>query len=148
MIKRDQVSAVDGTNLAITRHPEYKNRMSLNLLFSGGQMIWVILIASAVAIAVFVERLLHYHRAQINSAEFLSGVRNVMKRENVIEAISICDATPGPVARLVKVAILARDEDVVVQRHRLVNESALADVGDRLPVDTLGDRQPQRLVRQ
>ena len=109
MIKRDQVSAVDGTNLAITGHPEYKNRMSLNLLFSGGQMIWVILIASAVAIAVFVERLLHYHRAQINSAEFLSGVRNVMKRENVIEAISICDATPGPVARLVKVAILARD---------------------------------------
>ena len=72
-------------------------------------MIWVILIASSVAIAVFVERLLHYHRAQINSAEFLSGVRNVMKRENVIEAISICDATPGPVARLVKVAILARE---------------------------------------
>ena len=108
-MKHDQFSARDGTNLAITGHPEYKNRMSLNLLFSGGQMIWVILIASAVAIAVFVERLLHYHRAQINSAEFLSGVRNVMKRENVIEAISICDATPGPVARLVKVAILARE---------------------------------------
>src|SRR5438477_1229138 len=79
------------------------------LLSHGGPMIWLILGASAVALAVFIERVLHFHRAQINSAEFLSGVRNVLKRENVVEALSICDATPGPVARLVKTAILNRD---------------------------------------
>ena len=62
-------------------------------------MIWVILLASAVGVVVFVERVLHYHRAHINSVEFLNGVRNVLKRDNVVEAISICDATPGPVAR-------------------------------------------------
>src|SRR5213083_2011938 len=78
-------------------------------LSQGGLMIWVILLASAVAVVVFIERVLHYHRAQINSMEFLNGVRNVLKRDNVVEAISICDATPGPVARLVKVAILNRD---------------------------------------
>src|SRR5438309_7575459 len=80
-----------------------------SLLFKGGLMLWVILAASAAGIAVFVERLLHYHRAQINSAEFLNGVRNVLKRDSVVEALSICDATPGPVARLVKTAILNRD---------------------------------------
>jgi biopolymer transport protein ExbB len=78
-------------------------------LSHGGAMMWLLLGVSAVALAVFIERLLHYHRATINSAEFLSGVRNVLKRENVIEAISICDATPGPVARLVKAAILCRE---------------------------------------
>ena len=72
-------------------------------------MIWLIMGASAVAIVVFIERVLHYHRAQINSIEFLNGVRNVLRRDNVVEAVSICDATPGPVARLVKVAILNRD---------------------------------------
>ena len=72
-------------------------------------MIWVILLASAVGVVVFVERVLHYHRAHINSVEFLNGVRNVLKRDNVVEAISICDATPGPVARLVKNAILSRE---------------------------------------
>jgi len=83
----------------------------LNLFLSnGGPMMWLILIASAAAVAVFVERVLHYHRAQINSMEFLNGVRNVLRRDNVVEAISICDATPGPVARLVKVAILNRDK--------------------------------------
>ena len=75
----------------------------------GGPMIWPILGASAVALVVFFRRVLHYHRAQINSMEFLNGVRNVLKRDNVVEAISICDATPGPVARLVKVAILNRE---------------------------------------
>jgi len=79
-------------------------------LSNGGPMMWLILLASAGAVAVFVERVLHYHRAQINSMEFLNGVRTVLRRDNVVEAISICDATPGPVARLVKVAILNRDK--------------------------------------
>jgi biopolymer transport protein ExbB len=80
------------------------------LIANGGPVIWLILIAAAIAIAVFIERALHCHRAQINSTEFLNGVRNVLKRENVVEAISICDATSGPVARLVKTAILNRDK--------------------------------------
>ena len=71
--------------------------------------LWLILLAGATAIVVFIERYLHCHRAQINSTEFLNGVRNVLRRDNVVEAISICDATPGPVARLVKTAILNRD---------------------------------------
>jgi biopolymer transport protein ExbB len=73
-------------------------------------MVWVLLLAGAAALIVFIERLLHYHRAHINSTEFLNGVRTVFKRDNVVEAISICDATPGPVARLVKVAILHREK--------------------------------------
>src|SRR5260221_14356207 len=79
------------------------------LLANGGLVLWFILLISAVAIVVFIERFLHCHRAQINSLEFLNGVRTVLKRDNVVEALSICDATPGPVARLVKTAILNRD---------------------------------------
>jgi biopolymer transport protein ExbB len=97
------------------------------LIANGGPVIWLILIAAAIAIAVFVERALHCHRAQINSTEFLNGVRNVLKRDNVVEAISICDATPGPVARLVKTAILNRDKG----RERVneaVEEAGLAEV--------------------
>ena len=80
-----------------------------NFFTEGRYVVWLILFIGATAIVVFVQRFLHYHRAQINSTEFLNGVRNVLKRDNVVEAISICDATPGPVARLVKTAILNRD---------------------------------------
>ncbi len=73
------------------------------------------------------ERFLHYHRAQINSTEFLSGVRNVVRRENIVEAISICEATPGPVARLVKTAILNRERGREGVREAL-EEAGLVEV--------------------
>src|SRR5512138_1226645 len=79
------------------------------ILSEGGPMIWLILGASALAVVVFIQRVFHFHRAQINSMEFLNGIRNVLKRDNVVEALSICDATPGPVARLVRTAILSRE---------------------------------------
>jgi biopolymer transport protein ExbB len=97
------------------------------LLSKGGVMLWFILFTSAIAIAVFIERVLHCHRAQINSSEFLNGVRTVLKRDNVVEAISICDATPGPVARLVKTAILNRDHGRERVRESL-EETGLAEV--------------------
>src|SRR5882762_959871 len=90
-------------------------------------MLWVILLAAAVGIVVFIERYLHYHRAQINSTEFLNGVRTVLKRDNVVEALSICDATPGPVARLVRTAILNRDQGRERVREA-IEEAGLTEV--------------------
>ncbi len=97
------------------------------LLANGGPVIWLILIAAATAAVVFIERALFCHRSQINSAEFLNGVRTVIKRGNIVEAIAICDATAGPVARLVKAAILARE----LGRDRVreaVEEAGLTEV--------------------
>jgi biopolymer transport protein ExbB len=97
------------------------------LLANGGPVMWLIIIAAAIAAVVFMERVLYCHRSQINSTEFLNGVRTVIKRGNVVEAISICDATPGPVSRLVKTAILTRE----LGRERVreaVEEAGLVEV--------------------
>lgn len=97
------------------------------LIAHGGPVLWLLIIASGVAITVFIERVLHCHRAQINSLEFLNGIRTVLKRDNVVEALSICDATPGPIARLVKTAILNRDQG----RERIreaIEEAGLLEV--------------------
>lgn len=97
------------------------------LLANGGPMLWVILFVGAAGIVIFIERFLHCHRAQINSTEFLNGVRTVIKRDNVVEAISICDATPGPVARLVKTAVLNRENSRERVRESL-EEAGLTEV--------------------
>jgi biopolymer transport protein ExbB len=97
------------------------------VLAHGGMMMWLLMAVSAVAVSVFLERFLHYHRAQINSTEFLNGVRNVVRRENIVEAISICEATPGPVARLVKTAILNRERGRDGVREAL-EEAGLVEV--------------------
>src|SRR5947209_10376733 len=97
------------------------------LLANGGPVLYLIMLTSAVAVVVFIERFLHCHRAQINSTEFLNGVRTVLKRNNLVEAISICDATPGPVARLVKTAILNREHGRERVREAL-EEAGLTEV--------------------
>ncbi len=97
------------------------------LLANGGLVLWLILLVSAVAVVVFVERFLHFHQAQIDSLEFLNGVRTVLKRNNVVEALLICEATPGPVARLVRTAILSRDQGRERVREAL-EEAGLAEV--------------------
>jgi biopolymer transport protein ExbB len=97
------------------------------LLSYGGPVLLLLLVISAVAVAVFIERFLHCHRAQINSTEFLNGVRTVLKRNNIVEALSICDATPGPVARLVRTAILNRDQGRERVREAL-DEAGSAEV--------------------
>ncbi len=74
-----------------------------------GLMLLPLIVLGGFMVVLIIERTLLYHREQINAAEFLAGVRNVLKRDNVLEALAICDATPGPVARLVKSVIVARD---------------------------------------
>ena len=75
---------------------------------------WVLLIASALASVVFVERRLAYHRVQIDTTALLGGLKNVLGQSNLVEAIGICDATPSPTARVVKAVLenhdLPRDE--------------------------------------
>jgi biopolymer transport protein ExbB len=104
----------------------YKNFMP-TFLTQGGPVIWLILLAAAIALATFIERVLYCHQSQINSAEFLNGVRTVLKRDNVVEAIAICDATPSPVARIVKTAILNRDRGRDRVREA-VEEAGLTEV--------------------
>lgn len=115
------------TALAVGGVLAYKRRMLPILLKHGGPMMFLLVVASAVAIYVFIERFLHYHTAQINAAEFLTGVRNVIRRKNIVEALSICDATPGPVPRLVKTAILNRERGREGVREAL-EEAGLMEV--------------------
>ena len=75
----------------------------------GGPLMWLILLDGLLAVGVFLERWLYYHRAQIHVADFVNGIRNSLKRGNVIEAIATCDETAGPVAQVVKAALISHD---------------------------------------
>jgi biopolymer transport protein ExbB len=75
----------------------------------GGPLMWLILLNAALALLIFFERLFHYHRAHIHTGDFVSGIRNALRRGNDSEAVALCEDTPGPVARVVKTAVISRD---------------------------------------
>lgn len=93
----------------------------------GGPMMWVIIVCGLIALVVFVERSLHLHRARILADDFLKGIFNVVGRENITEAVTICDETPGPVAYVVKTAILHRNEDREAVREAMM-EAGRAEI--------------------
>jgi biopolymer transport protein ExbB len=93
----------------------------LELIQQGGLVAWVILACGVMACVVFGERVLHLHRARIKSEDFIAGICNNLRRGNVDEALAICDDTPGPVAGIVRVAILNRNGDKETIRSAIEN---------------------------
>ena len=84
--------------------------MLLELMSRGGWLMWPILLGGMAAAILLIERLLYLHRAKIEQEDFLKGIYTVMHRGNRVEAISICNETPGPVAYLVRTALLHATE--------------------------------------
>ena len=97
------------------------------LMTTGGFVMWLILGCSVMALFIVLERVLAFHRAQIDVPEFLHGLFNVLKRNNAVEAVTICDETPGPVAHVVRAGILRCDRDEAAVR-RAMEEASLAEV--------------------
>lgn len=81
----------------------------LTLMRQGGPLMWVILFNGVIALGIFLEKFLHYHRAHINATDFVNGIRNALKRGNTNESLTLCEDTPGPVAPVVKAGIINRE---------------------------------------
>jgi biopolymer transport protein ExbB len=100
---------------------------STELLNQGGGIFWIIAGCGLFAFGVFIERSLHLHRARIRSEDFLKGIINILNRKNVNEALAICEETPGPVAYVVKTAILHRRSPKDDMREA-VKDASLAEI--------------------
>ena len=78
------------------------------MMSDGGPVMWLILLASVLAMFIFLEKWFQFHREQINVGELITGLFNVLRRDGYVEAITLCDNTPGPVPAVLNAAILAR----------------------------------------
>ena len=82
----------------------------VSLILHGGPAVWLLLAGGFFALLVFLERLFNLHRAQIAPDDFLKGIYNILDRGNVVEAATLCEEAPGPVARLALAAVLHHDD--------------------------------------
>ncbi len=102
--------------------------MFLNLMSNGGPMMWLILAGGVFALFFFLKKTFQFHREEINVRELLRGLTNVLERDGIVEALTLCDNTPGPAARMLGAAILAYergDENI----RQVLDDAAL----DELP---------------
>jgi biopolymer transport protein ExbB len=88
---------------------------------------WVLLALGVMALAIFVERLLYLHRGQIRSTQFVDGIKNILMQRRMAEAVTVCEEAPGPVAAVVKAALLHAEDEEVKMRYA-VQDAAVAEL--------------------
>jgi len=65
-----------------------------------------LLFVSLLGFVLFIERALFLHKGQVGTEDFLSGIKNLVSKKRLVEALTLCEDTPGPMARIVKSALL------------------------------------------
>jgi biopolymer transport protein ExbB len=75
-------------------------------ILQGGPVMYPLLFVSILGFVMFIERSLFLHKGQIGTQDFLSGIKNLVSKKRLVEALTLCEDTPGPMARIVKSALL------------------------------------------
>jgi len=95
------------------------NLFDLTLLERGGPMMWPLFALSLLGCVFFLERALFLHKGQIRTAEFVEGIKNLARKRRILEALTVCEETPGPVAAVVKAALRHYQEDETRLRNAI-----------------------------
>jgi len=95
----------------------------IELMERGGPLMWVIAGCSFIALSVFIERLIHLHRAGIDAQALMGKIRTLVTQSKAAEAEALCESTPGPVASILRAALRARG------RSRSEIQQAVEDAG-------------------
>ena len=77
-----------------------------NIFEIAGLCSWPLLGIGAIAITVFLERLIYLQKTQIKASDFLDGIINLLKNSRLLEALTLCEEARGPVAAILRSALL------------------------------------------
>ncbi|MCK5306927.1 MAG: MotA/TolQ/ExbB proton channel family protein [Candidatus Omnitrophica bacterium] len=93
------------------------------MIRDGGPLMYPIILCSVIALAVTAERMWHLFRAGIDTKKFMDAITGSIKRNKIMQAVELCDQTPGPVAHIMKAGIMRHD------RSRMEIKEAIEDAG-------------------
>src|SRR3982750_344366 len=93
----------------------------------GGPMMLVLGALGLLGLMLFIERTLYLHRGQIRAKAFVEGLKNILAKRRIVEALTVCEEAPGPVPAVVKAALLHADADAETMRF-YVQEAAVVEL--------------------
>ena len=89
----------------------------------GGPVMYPIILCSILAFTIVIERLYHLRRAKIDTRKFMDEIANILRRNKIMDAVELCDKTPGPIPYILKAGIMKHD------RPRAEIKEAIEDAG-------------------
>ncbi len=102
--------------------------MDLAELFAqGGPLMWAILVASIVAVGVFLERLWSTQRSRVLPRAFVDRIRSLVARGKTSEALLLCEENGSSIAMIMAAALRAYEHST----NRSEIKEAVEEVGAR-----------------
>lgn len=90
-------------------------------------MMWVLIALGFLGVMLFIERTLYLHRGHIRAKAFVDGIKNILAKRRLVEALTVCEETPGPVAVVVKAALLHASDPADAMRFH-VQEAGIVEL--------------------
>lgn len=102
----------------------------LSLLFKGGYLMIPIILLSAVAVYIFIERWIYIRKAGKLDKDFLHNIREKIEDGNVQGAIEYCQRHPYPIARMIEKGLIRlgspmRDIESAIEQNATVEISKM-----------------------
>jgi biopolymer transport protein ExbB len=77
----------------------------LELFQKGGPVMYPLLLCSVIAVVIILWRFYELHRVKVNAGEFMQNVHDHLTKNEIEEAIGICESFTGPVVSIVKAGL-------------------------------------------
>lgn len=70
----------------------------------------VIIGCSILSFTIFIERLMHLRKSEIDTNRFIVEIRNTINDGNIVEAIQLCEQTGGTIGNIVKAGLIKHNK--------------------------------------
>lgn len=87
----------------------FGNESLLGIIFKGGIAMIPLAFCSILVLAIVIERLWSFRKVDVDVEEILYKVQNSIIRDNVMEAINLCEMIQSPITNIFKEGILKYD---------------------------------------
>ena len=65
--------------------------LNFTVFGKGGPMLWVLAGLALLGMTLFIERSLYLHRGQIRAKSFIDGIKNILAKRRLVEALTLCE---------------------------------------------------------
>lgn len=98
-----------------------------SIVQKGGPIMYLIVGCSVFALAFILERFYYLYRAKIDTGKFMNEMADVLQRNRIMEALTLCDKTKGPIASILRAGIMRHDR-TRAEIKEAIEDAALHEV--------------------
>jgi biopolymer transport protein ExbB len=78
----------------------------LQAFYQWNSILAIIVGCSVLSFAIFIERVLHLRKSEVDTNNFIINLRKVIKDKNIVEGVKVCEGTGGTIANIIKAGLL------------------------------------------